>query len=76
MGRDGPTATPIEIDGTPGVVMIGSSRSIDHVHPESAGDPTTIENLQTLCVACNSAKGARVGLVGAGAGGDIGGVSP
>lgn len=29
----------------------------DHVVPESKGGPTTLENLQTLCQPCNSAKG-------------------
>ena len=29
----------------------------DHVLPESAGGPTALENLQTLCRSCNSRKG-------------------
>lgn len=33
--------------------------SVDHVIPESAGGPTVFDNLQTLCVSCNSQKGAR-----------------
>jgi hypothetical protein len=36
------------------------SLSIDHVHPESKGGPTTFENLQTLCRSCNSKKKAKV----------------
>lgn len=32
----------------------------DHIVPESAGGPTTFENLQTLCTRCNSRKGSRV----------------
>jgi 5-methylcytosine-specific restriction endonuclease McrA len=40
----------------------GSRRNLnaDHIHPESKGGPTTLENLQTLCRGCNSRKGARV----------------
>lgn len=33
--------------------------SIDHVVPESKGGPTTLENLQTMCLPCNMKKGAR-----------------
>ena len=33
--------------------------SIDHVVPESKGGTLTMDNLQTLCVGCNSRKGAR-----------------
>lgn len=31
----------------------------DHITPESAGGPTTLENLQTLCARCNSIKGTK-----------------
>jgi 5-methylcytosine-specific restriction endonuclease McrA len=33
---------------------------IDHVHPESAGGPTTAENLVLACQRCNRRKGVRV----------------
>jgi 5-methylcytosine-specific restriction endonuclease McrA len=33
--------------------------SVDHIHPESAGGTLELDNLQTLCRACNSRKGAR-----------------
>ena len=32
----------------------------DHVVPESAGGPTILENLQTLCGTCNCKKGAHM----------------
>jgi hypothetical protein len=34
--------------------------SIDHIVPEALGGLTVIENLQTLCGPCNSAKGTRL----------------
>jgi len=33
--------------------------SCDHIHPESKGGPTTMDNLQTMCRPCNSKKGVR-----------------
>lgn len=40
----------------------GSRRDLhaDHVHPESKGGPTTLENLQTLCRDCNVKKGTKL----------------
>lgn len=32
----------------------------DHIHPESAGGPTTLDNLATRCRSCNSRKGTRL----------------
>jgi len=34
--------------------------SVDHIVPESRGGPMTLTNLQTLCMSCNSRKGARL----------------
>ncbi len=33
---------------------------VDHIHPVARGGTGDIANLQTLCWACNTAKGARV----------------
>lgn len=43
-------------------VFCGSHEKLnaDHIHPESRGGETTIENLQTLCKPCNSRKGAKI----------------
>lgn len=40
----------------------GGHRSLqcDHVIPESKGGPTTFENLQTLCRACNLTKSNKL----------------
>lgn len=32
----------------------------DHIVPEASGGAIALDNLQTLCAACNGAKGARV----------------
>jgi hypothetical protein len=34
--------------------------SLDHIWPWSLGGTDTVDNLQTLCIPCNSSKGARV----------------
>lgn len=34
--------------------------SLDHIWPYSLGGDDSLENLQTLCIPCNSRKGARV----------------
>jgi hypothetical protein len=33
--------------------------SVDHVVPVCRGGPTVFENLQTLCMTCNTAKGSK-----------------
>ncbi|AFN39090.1 HNH endonuclease [Burkholderia phage BcepMigl] len=42
-------------------VECGSNKRLcaDHIIPESAGGPTTLENLQTMCRPCNSEKGDK-----------------
>ena len=42
-------------------VHCGAHKSLtcDHIHPESKGGATTLDNLQTLCKSCNSKKGAK-----------------
>jgi 5-methylcytosine-specific restriction endonuclease McrA len=34
--------------------------SVDHVYPLSLGGPNVLDNLQVLCVSCNSLKGSEV----------------
>jgi 5-methylcytosine-specific restriction endonuclease McrA len=38
----------------------GQPLSLDHIWPWSLGGADTEDNLQTLCIPCNSRKGARV----------------
>lgn len=33
--------------------------TVDHIHPESKGGATELDNLQTLCQSCNSSKGTK-----------------
>lgn len=42
-------------------INCGSHKKLcaDHIHPESKGGATTLENLQTLCQSCNSSKGTK-----------------
>jgi 5-methylcytosine-specific restriction endonuclease McrA len=35
----------------------------DHIHPESKGGETTLDNLQTLCRSCNSKKGTQIEVI-------------
>lgn len=32
----------------------------DHIHPRRHGGPDTLENLQTLCIGCNTRKGSKI----------------
>lgn len=43
-------------------VQCGSTTrlSLDHIHPWSLGGEDTLENLRTLCIPCNSRKGAKI----------------
>lgn len=43
-------------------VTCGDHRDLtcDHIHPESKGGETSLDNLQTMCRSCNSRKGARL----------------
>lgn len=34
--------------------------TVDHVHPESLGGSSGLDNLQTLCRSCNSSKGCKI----------------
>ena len=51
--RDAYTCQQCQLQGTT------ENLRADHIIPERDGGPATMENLQTLCVSCNSAKGAR-----------------
>lgn len=43
-------------------VTCGSRHSleVDHIHPESRGGASTMDNYQTLCRSCNNRKGASL----------------
>ncbi len=39
---------------------VSKNLSVDHIVPVAKGGTDDLENLQTLCLACNSKKGARL----------------
>jgi len=45
-------------------VLCGASKwlAIDHIEPLSRGGANTIENVQPVCMSCNSKKGNRAGI--------------
>ena len=46
-----------------GKLLAGTTDThVDHIVPLAFGGPTTDSNLQTLCAACNMAKGTRQGV--------------
>jgi 5-methylcytosine-specific restriction endonuclease McrA len=45
--------------GFGGSVNFAFALACDHILPEAAGGKATLDNLQTLCAACNTAKGDR-----------------
>lgn len=45
---------------SPNCVVCGIGRGLDHIVPLSRGGTNTPENLQNLCVRCNSYKGRRL----------------
>ena len=51
-------------------------RHTDHVHPHEAGGPTSVDNAQGLCQACNHAKQAPGWRAGPGPGGAIETITP
>ena len=41
------------------ICLTSEDLSVDHIIPESRGGVSTIDNLQTLCVHCNTVKGVK-----------------